>query len=131
MSTTTETDSLKIKYREVLVGYEKYSFTEEQLREAEFDFELALPDLKACQACNGDLCRTIINRNCNNPYWHAVNARPCTDECYPLTMRAYYGLHHEGCGTYERPSFAVNKCPGVEKRKEQLVGQMRARWYDR
>lgn len=128
---STGAEILKIKYREVLAGFEKHSFTADQVEQNEPDFALSLADSNACQTCAGDLCKTMINHRCNKPHWHNMQGRPCTDECYPLSMRGYYGLHYEGCRDYEKPSFAVHKCPGAEVRKKKLVEQMRARWCDK
>ncbi len=122
--------SLKNKYREVLTGFERYSFTEQQIFEARHDFNLAAQDLQACQECNGELCRTIINHQCANPYRHAAKDRPCTDDCYPLRNRAYYALDHRGCNMYERPTFAVYLCPGPLERKEQMLGKKTRAWWD-
>lgn len=128
---TTETrESLKLKYHEVLIGFERYSFTEQQIYEARHEFELALQDLRACQNCTGELCRTMNNHRCSNPYQHHQHGRPCTDACYPLRNRAYYALEHRGCTMYERPTFAVHLCPGALERKEELLGKRTRDWWD-
>ncbi len=128
---TTETrESLKLKYHEVLIGFERYSFTEQQIYEARHKFELALGDLRACQNCDGELCRTMNNHKCSNPYRHHQRGRPCTDACYPLRNKAYYALEHRGCTMYERPTFAVHLCPGALERKEELLGKRTRDWWD-
>lgn len=127
--TATE-ESLKSRYREVLIGFERYSFTEKQVFEARHEFELALHDLAACQNCTGELCKTMNNHRCSNTYWHQQRGQPCTDACYPLRNRAYYALNHRGCTTYERPTFAVHLCPGPVERKEQLLGKKSRDWWD-
>ncbi len=121
--------SLKAKYREVLIGFERYSFTEEQIYEADRDFELAAADLEACQECDGELCKTIVNHRCSNPYWHQLRGNHCTDDCYPLQNRAYYALEHKGCTMYGRPTFAVHMCPGPLERKEELLGKKTRNWW--
>ena len=123
-------DSLKTRYREILIGFERYSFTEEQIYETRHDFELALHDLAACKACDGEICKTMNNHRCSNSYWHHQKGRPCTDACYPLRNRAYYALDHRGCNTYERPTFAVHLCPGPLERKEQMLGKKTRAWWD-
>lgn len=131
MGTGTATkDSLKNRYREVLMGFERYSFTEAQIYEARHEFELALKDLKACKVCEGELCKTMNNHRCSNSYWHHQKGRPCTDACYPLRNQAYYALDHRGCNTYERPTFAVHLCPGTLERKEELLGKKTRSWWD-
>lgn len=131
MGAVTEGESLKVKYREVLIGYERYSFTEEQIYEERYEFDLALKDLKACEECDGELCRTITNHRCSNPYYHQF--KPCTDECYPLNLnfRGYYALWHKGCRQEGRPVFAVHLCPGPAERKEQLLRKRTRDWWDR
>lgn len=126
----TARESLKLKYRELLIGFERYSFTEQQIYEARHEFEQALQDLRACQDCDGELCRTMNNHKCSNPYWHQQQGKPCTDACYPLRNRAYYALHHRGCAMYGRPSFAVHMCPGAVERKEELLGKSTRDWWD-
>jgi len=119
--------SLKNKYWDVLVGFEKYSFSDEQINLNQSCFETALSDLKACEACDGSLCKTSINHRCSNPYCHVTKGNPCTDECYPQELRGYYALWHKGCRDYKRAVFAVFACPGVECRKEQLLERLVAK----
>lgn len=104
--------SLKAKYREVLIGFERYNFTEEQIYEADRDFELAAADLEACKACDGESCKTMVNHHCDNP-----------------GHRAYYALWHKGCRTYGRPTFAVHMCPGPLERKEELLRKKTRNWW--
>lgn len=132
MGAVTEGESLKVKYREALIGFEQYSFTEEQIYEERYEFDLVLKDLKACKECDGELCRTITNHRCSNPYYHQF--KPCTDECYPLKFRGYYALWHKGCRQEGRPVFALFPCPGPAERKELLLERVtskRSPWWDK
>lgn len=126
----TETESLKSKYFELLIGFERYSFTDAQIYEARYEFEQALDDLEACKRCDGETCRTSLNYKCCNPYWHQQRGNACTAECYPLTFRGYYGLWQKGCRTQEKPVFTVHKCPGPAERKEQLLEIKTREWWD-
>lgn len=131
----TATESLKNKYREVLIGFERYSFTEAQIYEARHEFEAALADFRACHGCEGDICRTSVNYRCSDPYWHQQCGNPCTEECWPQHFRGYYGLWHRGCRIQERPVFAVHKCPGSAERKEQILERLTSKhegdWWDK
>ena len=133
---TATGDGLKVKYRKILIGFERYSFTEKQIYEARHEFEMALADFEACHKCDGSLCRTGLNYRCSNPYWHQACKHPCTDECYPSPQfRGYYGLWHKGCRSENRPIFAVHECPGSAERKEQILERMTSKhegpWWDR
>lgn len=115
-------DKLKFKYRQVLIGFEKYSFSEQVIRQFEPDFELALHDYEACQDCEDALCKTSLNYKCSDWYKHLkAKTEKCNDKCYPQVFRGYYALHHKGCSMYNRPAFAVFPCPGVVERKEQII----------
>lgn len=134
MSNAIKQVSLKTKFYKVLLGFERYSFTDEQIRAAIYDFEQALRDLKACQECEGDICKTSVTHQCSNPYWHSLEGNSCTDECYHKTFRAYCALNHKGCRLYGQPTFAILRCPGVEERKEQILESMTSKyepWWDK
>jgi len=132
MSGITKTDTLKTIYREVLIGFERYSFTEEQVRLNEGDFESALNDLQACKECDGEICRTTVNYRCKRPHRHYENRHRCGDECYPGTDRAYIALYHAGCAVNNAPVFAVHRCPGVTERKKMILDAITARpWWDK
>jgi len=123
--------SLKAKYREVLIGFEKYSFSEEQIRVNEGYFESALRDLEACQECDGSICRTTVNHRCARPYLHHEDIRRCGDECFG-NERAYIALYRAGCATYKAPVFAVHLCPGAAERKRQILEAITAKpWRDK
>lgn len=126
----TANQSLKQKFSDILARFERYSFSEEQLRDREPDLEMAAYDLAACRACTGGMCKTSLNRDCSNPYRHKVQGEPCGDECYKLNVCGWYALDHRACIMYERPSFAVYKCPGHIERKAQLSSVRQSRWYD-
>ena len=118
-------DSLKFKYRSVLVGFEKYSFSEQDIRLREPDFEQVLHDYNACENCEGTLCKTSLNYKCSDWYKHLkAKTEKCNDKCYPQVFRGYYALSHKGCSLYQKPSFAVYPCPGVVERKEQIIQAM-------
>lgn len=115
-------DKLKFKYRQVLIGFEKYSFSEQVIRQFEPDFELALHDYEACQDCEDALCKTSLNYKCSDWYKHLkAKTEKCNDKCYPQVFRGYYALHHKGCSMYNRPTFAVFRCPGPAERKQQIL----------
>lgn len=123
-------DGLKIKYHELLIGFENLSFTEEQVYDARHEFEQALDDLEACKVCDGETCRTSLNYRCSNQYWHQQRNHPCTKDCWPLQFRGYYGLWKKGSRTQERPVFAVHSCPGTVERQEQLLENKTRKWWD-
>ena len=132
----SEALDLKIKYHDVLVGFEQFSFTEEQLAETGTlsGLEMAQSDLEVCRACDGESCRTGISYSCINPYWHKeLKQEKCGPECYKDSFRGYYALNKAACKQYGRPVFAVNKCPGVEVRKEEILESLQPkekRWYN-
>ena len=118
------TENLKTKFYDVLVGFEQFSFTEEQLDDVGVTsgLEMAQADMKACKECDGDGCMTMINYSCINPYWHIEQKQAkCGAACYSDGFRGYYALHKAGCKQYGRPSFAVYKCPGPEERKTKIL----------
>ena len=121
-------ESLKQKYRDVLVGFEKFSFTEGQILNSLGEFDAALKDLQACKECDGgEICRTTINYKCAHPYWHTEGQGKCRDECYPGKQRMYYALYKLACEKYQMPMFAFFYCPGVAQRKEQILNAMVAK----
>lgn len=115
---------LKPLYRDVLTGFEKYNFSERVIRARSGDFEMAAHDLDACKRCNGGLCKTSLNHDCQNWEWHLkLRREKCGDECYPQKMRGYFGLWRKHCGE-DDPVFAVHYCPGVTKRQDLIVESM-------
>lgn len=101
--------SLKNRFREVLVGFEKFSFSEEQVSEAKYDFEMALTDLEACKKCRGGKCKTTANTKT------FVASGGEVVEYYG--DMAYYAALHEGDSKYyNRPSFRLFECGGWDKR---------------
>lgn len=133
--TTSSVNDPKILYRKVLAGFEKYSFTEKQLKQVESELEIAHLDLEACENCDGEYCMTSINHKCRNSYMHQVKKTGiCDVDCYPQQFRGYYGLQHKGCRMYDRPSFAVYQCPGIEERKTMIINGMTSKhqeWMER
>ena len=113
---------IKNKYWIALAGFEKYAFTDEQIRLAEGSLGSAIEDIAACENCDGETCMTSINHRCRNRYLHFITRTgKCDENCYPEQFRGYYGLHHAGCRLYSGPSFAVHRCPGPEERKQQII----------
>ena len=115
--------TLKDKFWSVLVGFEKYNFTEEQIAAYACDFETATFDYNACTVCNGELCRTTINRNCIDPLSHYAKGGKCSDKCFSPenNIHQYYALSHSGCLAYGRPAFAIHGCPGPEAKKGKML----------
>lgn len=116
--------SFKHKYRNVLIGFEKYSFSEQVVSALEPDFEMALHDYNACQNCDGKACRTWLNHSCSDWYRHLkTREEKCNEACYPQTFRGYSALWYKGSRD-GRPGFAVHPCPGVAVRREQIVAAL-------
>lgn len=116
--------SLKHKYRNVLIGFEKYSFSDKAIDVFEPDFEMALHDYNACQNCDGKACRTWLNHQCSDWYRHLKTREgKCNETCYIQTFRGYYALWHKGIRD-GRPAFTVLACPGVVERREQIVAAL-------
>ncbi len=124
---------LKIEHREVLIGFEKFSFTEDQLKDTESDFQMAQHDLRICQECDGESCMTSINYKCINPFWHQVQKQAkCGPACYESNFQGYYALHKTGCALYDRPAFAIYRCPGAEARKQEILEAMQPdHWWNK
>lgn len=126
--------SIKKEFQEVLIGFEKYSFTEEQLAVVRNQLEMVAHDLAACKHCNGT-CMTTINHRCVNSYYHnEKKTAKCDKECYSNEYAGYYGLHHAGCRIYQFPTFAVYRCPGASDRKKAIMDNMTSKrqdWQDR
>jgi len=114
----------KLKYREVLIGFEHYSFSEDDIRLDQALFDAALHDVLACARCDGMNCRTY-----GNVRWRR-NARPYEPDVeYIDGPRMYVALSSRsiefyatknGKGTTYRPHFAMYHCPGVAERKRWL-----------
>lgn len=121
-------ETLKQKYREVLTGFEQFSFTEEQILNSQGEFDMALKDLQACKECRGgEVCRTVLNHKCANPYWHTQeHGGKCGDACYPGKNRLFYALHKRACENHGTPMFAFFHCPGAAKRKEKILDALTA-----
>ena len=121
---------MKMKYHRALVGFEKYSWTEEQLALVEPDLQIVLKDIEACTNCDGDLCRADINHHCINNYWHKECGHPCGPECYSPDHndRRYYALWHPACDK-DNIGFAFFPCPGPAERKEKLLESITAKNY--
>ena len=116
--------SFKHKYRNVLIGFEKYSFSEQVVSALEPDFEMALHDYNACQNCDGKACRSHLNHSCSDWYRHQkTREEKCNEPCYPQTFRGYYALWHKGSRD-GRPVFAAFACPGLVERREQIVAAL-------
>ncbi len=112
----------KHTYRKILVGYEKYNWSDEVLNRHRYDLAMAQHDLDACIACI-DTCRTKINHRCKNIFIHAKRAK-CDDDCYPENFRGYWGLCAPACKD-EYPGFGMTPCPGVYMRKEEIVNLLK------
>ena len=119
-------EELREKYRDLLVGFEKFSFTEEQILAAIGEFDLALSDLRTCEACDGDICKTVNNHRCKHLYWHTLGPGKCDEKCYPQRGQMFYALYKSACASYKMPIFAMFECPGVAERKEELLNRFRA-----
>ncbi len=116
--------TLKHKYRHILIGFEKYSFSEQTINAFDPEFEMVLNDRDACQNCDGKVCRSWLNQDCSDWYRHLkTRQEKCNNNCYPQASRKYYALWHKG-STTNKPSFAVFRCPGTAERKEQIVAAM-------
>lgn len=94
---------LKVLYQEVLTGFEDFNFTEEQLKPVELYLQTALNDLRACQECDGETCKTSINYKIDSPF------------------KGYWALNREFCEASKEPSFAVHRCPGAKQRKAEIL----------
>mgnify|MGYP001144593736 CR=1 FL=1 len=113
---------LKQMYRQVLIGFEEFSFDEKQILSCEGEFSFALHDLKACLSCDGK-CRTSINFKCANPREHCETGIH-TGECYPGNSQMYYALYYRACKDYKLPIFAFFYCEGPEWRRA-IISQLR------
>jgi len=99
----------KEKYREILIGFEKFSFTEEQLKNGEGMLDHVLADRRACEKCDGENCLTSVNDPYSQVQW-----------------RGYQGLCVKSAHIYGRPVEIVYPCPGPDVRKRQILDAMTA-----
>ncbi len=115
--------SLRERYKYLLAGFEDFNFTDEQLRLATFSFENAKLDFESCMACQGDICKTTVNRMAN------VDGRTGEFTGWDYSKQRggkfYYALLPKGCAMYKRPHFAVIECPGPAERKEEIASILR------
>lgn len=105
--------TLKETFRNVLIGFERFSFTEEQIRQYADDFEWALEDYYSCKACKVGLDPEAKCRS------HTGRVKKGTP--------GYYSLYWIGCELYKRPSFAMTICGDPElalKRKRKIAESM-------
>ena len=105
--------SHKERFNEVLIGFESFSFTEQQIKECLPDFETVLRDYKCCLYCK-------VGRD----------KAQCMTSVGDGSYRGYFGLSKKGCSMYGQPSFAVHKCPGPVERREQIAKVKTARRED-
>lgn len=96
----------KRKYREILCGYERYSFSEEVLKRNEGMLDCILLDRQACERCDGEHCLTTIN----SPY--------------AKQWKGYRDLCHKSIKLYDRPAERVYPCPGPDQRKRDILEQI-------
>ena len=116
------TISLKVKFSYLLDGFEAFNFTEEQLQLVMSSLENARLDMEFCTTCDGNICRTMINRRAR------VHPKTLEFEGWDFRKQVgkmFYALSPEGCATYKRPVFSLFRCPGVVQRKEQLISIFR------
>ena len=97
--------TLKSQYREILIGFEEFSFSEQQISEYLSDFRAAEHDYKRCLHCRVGTSA----------------AMHCSTFVGDARAKGYYALDRKGCSMYKRPSFAVHKCPGPVERREQIA----------
>ncbi len=109
----------KNTYRQVLTGFERYSFTEDELAHVKHDLAWALEDLVSCANCEGKICKTVINKREFKKYGSDV-----IYISYKEKSRYYYALHHGDCDDCKKPKFRVFKCPGPLNRKVQIKDSM-------
>ena len=102
-----EKETLKQRYQKVLVGFERFSFSEEQLRLYMADFEIALADLAACMECKSVQSRLVKSKEDDE---HPVTVR---DDCQGATGHGLYlALHAGDCAKYKKPMFRAFPCGG-------------------
>jgi|GEM_PF-1435316 len=115
--------TLREKYKYLLAGFESFNFTDEQLQFAVFSLENARLDMESCLSCQGDICKTTVNRRTS------VDGRTGEFIGWDYSKqdggRFYYALLPKGCGLYKRPCFALFECPGVVTRKEEIAAILR------
>lgn len=107
--------TLKETFRNVLIGFERFSFTEEQIKQFADDFEWALEDYYSCKACKVGLDPEAKCRS------HTGRVKKGTP--------GYYSLYLLGCELYKRPSFAMTLCGDPElalKRKRKIAESLMA-----
>ncbi len=105
---------IKKRYREVLVGFEKFSFSDEQLMASKHDLDLALQDLEICKQCKGGNCRTTANTK------NYIPPGSNKEFTYYGGSPYYFALHEYDCRFYQQPCFRLFECPGWDQRKVDI-----------
>ena len=111
------------KYKYLLAGFEGFGFTDEQLQLAVFSLETARQDMESCMSCDGEICKTSVNRR--ELFDRRTGELIGVDYSKQDGGKFYYTLSPEGCALYKCPSFALFECPGVLRRKEEISGIFR------
>jgi hypothetical protein len=112
-------ENLRARYREVLAGFESFSYDDLTLR-GTMEFELALADIYACRDCKSVQTQVVRHGEGDE---HPVTVR---DDCRGATGHGLYtGLHHGDCARYKKPMFRAFPCGGPLARLEKIRDAMR------
>ena len=102
--------TLEDKYQQILKGY---NFTTPELEIAKYELEWCLHDLNACLKCQGDNCKTRINRG----YERHMGKEYVI---YKGNQKYYYALNYFDSKDLSKPMFRLVECPGAVRRKEEI-----------
>lgn len=103
--------SQKDRFHDLLIGFEEFNFSEQQIKAAIHDLEQAERDYMSCLYCK-------VGR---------VEKERCRTSVGSFNYKGYFAMSSNGCNLYRQPSFAVHDCPGPVERRELIARAKAAR----
>lgn len=99
--------------RQVLAGYERHGWSDEDICRHLADFDRALADYQTCVSCQAKQIETGSGR---------IAVRDCRSS---LGQGRYLGLSASGCAMYGWPVFAAIECGGPQRWVSRTAERMR------
>lgn len=105
--------------RQVLAGYERYGWSDDDICRHLADFDRVLADYQTCVSCQAKQIETGKSGR--------IAVRDCRSS---LGQGRYLGLSAAGCAMYGRPVFAAIECGGPQRWLSRTAERMRTgrRW---
>ena len=125
MSVATQ-ETLKQRYKDVLCEFERFSFSEEQIRINQGLFEIALNDLHACQKCTCTQVKEFeLEAGPGGGKKRRFTAVPDLGDKHRCRSSAGYGMYLalserliRKAGKPWRPMFAAFQCNPLERKRQ-------------